>query len=90
MTQKKLQKLKRVKTQREEWIEMEEKGEVVKECQQKAPRKSKKKPPQPPKRPSKKKLTPPKRPSKKKPTPPKRSSKKSAPRRSKRKVKGKN
>ena len=68
--EKKLRKLKRVKTQREEWGEIEEKGEVVKAWQPKKPRKSKKKQPPPA----------PKRPSKKKPTP----------RRSKRKVKGKN
>ena len=43
--EKKLRKLKRVKAQREEWGEIEEKGEVVKAWQPKKPRKSKKKPP---------------------------------------------
>ena len=40
--EKKLRKLKRVKAQREEWGEIEEKGEVVKAWQPKKPRKSKK------------------------------------------------
>ena len=47
----------RVKAHREEWGEIEEKGEVVKAWQPKMPRKPKKKPP-PPKRPSKKKPPP--------------------------------
>ena len=50
------EKLKRVKAQREEWGEIEEKGEVVKAWQPQKARKPKKKPP--PKRPSKKKPPP--------------------------------